>query len=371
MKKKDILEFIILVSLTLIISFIMLLLYFFIPIKNESYTKSNYDKAYELLKTLTLEEKISQTLLVSYFDNDVLNIQNDYQFGGFIFYEKDFKNKTKEDVIKMINDLQNVSKIKLLTAIDEEGGKVSRLSSNKNIVATPFKSSRELYQEGGFDLIKEDVIKKSSLLKELGLNLNLAPVVDVSQNPNDYIYSRTLGEDTTITSIYAQTVIEASKNTGVSYTLKHFPGYSNNIDTHHDESVETKSKEDIYNTDLPPFIAGINAGCEVIMVSHNIVSSIDPDNPASLSLNIHNILRDELNYEGIIITDDLNMKSVKNIPNLEVKAINAGNDILITPNYKQSFDNILNGINNKEIDIKKLDEIVLRILKWKYTKNLL
>ena len=121
--------------------------------------KDYYEEAYELLNTLTLEEKIGQTLLVRFNDN-AINTQTEYQFGGFTFYAKDFKNKTKEDVINMINEVQKVSKIPILTAIDEEGGNVSRISNNPNLVNEPFKSPQELYKEGGFDAIEKDVINK-------------------------------------------------------------------------------------------------------------------------------------------------------------------------------------------------------------------
>ncbi len=328
-----------------------------------------YLDSFNKLQTLSLEEKISQLLLVHY-TNDSLQIQEQYQFGGFIFFEKDFKNKTKKEVKNMIQELQKISKIPILTTIDEEGGKVSRISSNPNLVAEPFKSSQELYNLGGFSLIQKDVINKSQILSELGLNLNLAPVVDVSTNPNDYIYSRTLGLDTTLTSIYAQTVIEASKNTNVSYTLKHFPGYGSNLDTHKGTSIDSKSYEDILKYDIPPFEAGIKAGAEAIMNSHNIVQNID-STPSSLSKKMHELLRNDLHFTGIIITDDLNMGALKNIENIETKALLAGNNILITSNYKNSFNNIKNGINSGLITEAEINKLVFRVIAWKYYKNLL
>ena len=122
-----------------------------------------YHQAFAKLMEMSQDEVIAQLLLIHY--NDSLEIQKIYQFGGFIFYEKDFKDKSKDEVIKMISDLQNSSKIPLLTAIDEEGGSVSRISSNKNLVATPFLSSQELYNLGGFQAIYDDVINKSQILK--------------------------------------------------------------------------------------------------------------------------------------------------------------------------------------------------------------
>ncbi len=330
-----------------------------------------YYDAYQKLQEMSLSEKISQVLLVHYQSKNNVELQEKYQFGGFIFFEKDFKDKTKEEVLNMITELQNTSKIPILTAVDEEGGSVTRISHNKNLVETPFKSPQELYQEGGLAKIQEDVRYKSQILKELGLNLNLAPVVDVSTDKNDYIYKRTLGLPTEEVSKYAEAVIEASKNTGVSYTLKHFSGYGNNADTHKGSSEDYKSYEDIVKYDLPPFEAGIKKGAEAIMNSHNIVMSIDPENPASLSKKVHDILRHNLEFTGIIITDDLNMGALKNIPNKEVKALLAGNDLLITSNYEESYNNILKGINNNLITEEELNHTVFRLLAWKYYKKLI
>ena len=329
-----------------------------------------YYLAYQKLQSLSLEEKIAQTLIVHY-PSDAVNVQKKYQFGGYIFFKKDFDNKTKKDVQKMLQDLNNISNIPILTAVDEEGGKVSRISSNTNLVSEPFKSPQELYQEGGLNKIKEDVLNKSAILKELGLNLNLAPVVDVSTDPSNYIYSRTLGLGTNETSEYAKTVITASKNTGVSYTLKHFPGYGNNLDTHKTSSLDYKSYEEIMQSDIPPFKAGIDAGAEAIMNSHNTVVNIDANNPASLSKKIHDLLKNDLNYTGVIITDDLNMSALKNISNIEIKALLAGNDLLITSDYANSYKRILDGINKELLKEEELNQRVFKVLAWKYYKKLM
>lgn len=333
--------------------------------KIEGIFKDYEEMALKTLKELSLEEKIKQVLL-PHFDNKLA----DYNYGGFVFFEKDFQNKTKEEVINMLTELQKKVKIPLLTAVDEEGGTVSRISSNKNLVSTPFKSPQSLYKEGGLNKIKEDTINKSKILQELGINLNLAPVVDVSTNPQDYIYKRTLGLDTTKVCEYAQEVIKASQEEKVSYTLKHFPGYGNNIDTHKGISIDNKSYEEILKNDIPPFEAGIKAGAEAIMFSHNIVNSLDENNPASLSKAVHNLLINNLNFTGIIITDDLNMEALKDIENKETKALLAGNDLLITSKPEESYENILNSINDKVLSIEELDEKVLKILAWKYSKGL-
>lgn len=332
---------------------------------------SYYKLAYKKLKTLTLDEKIGQLLLVRYPSSNQTEILKKYKLSGYVFYEKDFKDKTESEVKLMINNLQNNSDIPLLTAVDEEGGKIIRLSSNSNLVEEPFKSPSELYTLSGFDGIKDDTIKKSRILYNLGLNLNLAPVVDVSTDSSDYMYDRTLKQDTSLTSKYAKTVIEASKDTGVSYTLKHFPGYGSNEDTHTGTSVDDRSYEDILGNDLPPFEAGIDAGAEAVLVSHNIVNSIDNANPASLSASVHNLLRNELGFTGIIIADDIAMGALGSIDDISVKAIQAGNDLIITTDYEDSFNSIKNAVENGTISEEQINKLSFRVLAWKYYKLLL
>ena len=332
--------------------------------------KKYYEKAYEKLENMTLDEKIAQILLVRYPD-DGLGVLKNNQFGGYVFYAKDFKDKTYDEVKIMMSDLQGVSKIPILTAVDEEGGRVVRVSSNPHLASIPFKSSRELYLEGGFNRIKEDTIQKSKLLYDLGINLNLAPVIDVSTNSNDYMYSRSLGENSDITSKYAKTVISASHGLGVSYTLKHFPGYGNNLDTHEDVVIDKRSYESILKNDFPPFKAGIDEGAEAVLVSHNIVSSVDLENPASLSSSIHNLLRNELKFTGIIITDDLAMGATKDIYNSTVEAILSGNDLIITTDYGDSMNSVKEAINNGILNENLIDKLAFRVIAFKYYKGLI
>ena len=330
-------------------------------LKEDGFLSSYYNKAYQKLKELSQKEKIGELFLLRYPDK--LNKVN--YVGGYVFYAKDFKNKSKSSITKMITSLQENRNIKLLTAVDEEGGTVTRLSH-----IAKFSSPQELYKEGGFSKIEEDTINKSKLLEELGLNLNLAPVVDISTNKDDYIYKRTLGEDEVLTSKYAKTVIEASKNYNVSYTLKHFPGYGNNIDTHYNSSLDTRTYEELVNKDLLPFEEGIKSGAEAILVSHNIVSALTNE-PASLSIIIHNLLRKNLNFKGIVITDDISMKAVSENNDSTLKALLAGNNLIITSNYQESYSEISKALQDNIIPEEYLDYLVLRNIAWKYSKNLI
>ncbi len=329
-----------------------------------------YEMAYAKMKTLSLDEKIGQIFLVRVPEKNQISDLEKYQFGGYLLFERDFNNKTKKEVVDMIDGFQNVSKIPLLIATDEEGGKVSRLSSNTNLVSTPFKSSSELYEEGGMEAIKKDTINKSDVLEDLGINLNLAPVVDVATDPNSYMYERTIKQNTSITSSYAKTVIEASLGSKVSYTLKHFPGYGDNADTHETSTTDNRTYATIMEDDIPPFRAGIKAGAEAVLVGHTTVPAMDTENPSSLSASTHNVLRNELGFTGIIITDDLAMGAI-NVDNAVTKAIKAGNDLLIVTDYESSIKEVMDAINDGTISESMVDKMAFRVLAWKYYKGLM
>ncbi len=333
--------------------------------------KDYYTFAEKKLETMSLDEKIGQLFLVRFPDKDAANIAKQNGFGGYVLFARDFQGKTKNEVISMIKEVQAASKIPLLIAVDEEGGSVVRVSSNKNLRDTPFLSPSELYGDGGLERIKEDTVEKSLLLANLGINLNLAPVVDVSTTPSDYMYSRSLQEDTSTTSKFAETVIKASKGGTVSYTLKHFPGYGNNPDTHTGSVTDSRTYDSILKNDIPPFRAGIEAGAEAVLVGHNTVTNIDSSNPASLSIPIHNILREDLNFTGVIITDDLSMGATKDIDKKVVKALLAGNDLLIVTDYEESIKEVKSAVENNNLSEDVINDRVTRILAWKYAKGLL
>lgn len=330
-----------------------------------------YKSAYRRLKEMSLEEKIGQVLLVRYPDNDPIAVLHEYHLGGYLFFGKDFQGKSESQVKAMIQAVQDASSIPLLTAIDEEGGIVVRASSNPYLRSSSFASPSVLYDEGGFERIRADTLEKSAFLDNLGLNLNLAPVVDVAESATDYMYERTLKQNTALTCEYARVVIQAGSETNVSYAMKHFPGYGNNADTHVGGAYDTRSYEDLLQNDIPPFTAGIEAGGEAILVSHNVVSSMDDTAPASLSPAVHRFLREELGFSGVIITDDIAMDALGDISDTGVKAMMAGNDLIITTDYAQSFASIKNAIEDGTLEEEQLDHAVFRLLAWKYAKQLI
>lgn len=333
--------------------------------------KQYYKLAYDKVSKMTLDEKIGQLIIARYPTSNAIEDLKKYNLGGYIFFKRDVDDKTEEQVQKMLSDVQKVAKIPLLTAVDEEGGSVSRIGANNKLVKEPFKSPQDLYNNGGFDNIKDDTINKSKILKNLGFNLNLAPVVDVATDENAYMYNRTIGLDVEGTSKYAKTVIDASKDTGVSYTLKHFPGYGNAGDSHQEETSIAATYEDLVANYFPPFQAGADAGADSILVNHNIYTNVDSANPASLSKTIHNYVRKDLKFTGIVMTDNLDMGAVANIDDAVVKAILAGNDMVITSDYVNSIKAIKNAVQDGDISEDTISKLAFRVIAWKYYKGIM
>lgn len=333
-----------------------------------------YKMAENKVEKMTLEEKISQMFIVRCPSSGSIDTVSNYQPGGYILFARDFENKTKQETISMIEQFQNKSKIPMIIAVDEEGGNVCRVSLNSNLVQNKFKSPQQLYAEGGFDKVYTDAVEKSKLLLSLGINLNLSPVADVSQNEEDYIYKRTFGKDANQTSKYIQTVVKAMKSQNIACSLKHFPGYGNNKDSHTDITYDNRDIQIFEESDFLPFKAGIEAGAQTILVSHNIINAIDSQKPASLSKDIHELLRKEFKFTGLIITDDLAMngaKKIANIQELAIMAVNAGNDLIITSNFKEQRMAIINAVKSNKITEEIINESVKRIIAYKYYMGLM
>ncbi len=328
----------------------------------------------QLLESMSLQEKVAQMIMVSCHEGVDIESAVNSDVGGICLYTHSFADKTEDGVISMIEGYQNISKIPLLVSTDEEGGTVNRVSLNENLRAAPFWSPSELFNEGGYELIKSDTEEKADLLLSLGINVNLAPVCDVPLDEDNYIYDRCFSLSHDETAQYVSTVVNVMKEKGIGSTLKHFPGYGGSVDTHESMSYDNRDYSAFENGDFKPFIAGINAGADCVLVSHNIVTCMDPDMPASLSQPIHEILRNELSFSGVIMTDDLVMQGVAQFTdgeNAAVLAVKAGNDMIICEDYNSAINAIVVAVNNGEIDEAQIDQSVLRVLRWKENIGLL
>ena len=196
----------------------------------KSIFKDDYKKARELVSKMTIEEKVGQLFLVQYNKNDVEYLSN-FNVGGYLMFAKDFQNHTKDSIKEEINNNQSKNKYPLIIAVDEEGGFVTRVSRFTNFRNEKFLSPREYYEQGGWSLVESTEKEKAELLKGIGVNLNLAPVADVSTNPNDFINNRAFGKGSNETSEFVKNMVKYANNNKINSCLKHFPGYGNNADT--------------------------------------------------------------------------------------------------------------------------------------------
>ena len=335
--------------------------------------KDYYKQAQDMVDEMTIEEKIGQLFLVRYEKNDTTYLNNFYP-GGYILFAKDFNNHTKEQMAKELKDLQGISKYPLILGVDEEGGYVTRVSRYPAYRSEKFKSPRDYYLEGGYDLLEQTEKEKAELLKSIGLNLNLAPVADISTNEDDFIYIRTFGEDADKTSEYVTKMVGYANSNKINSTLKHFPGYGNNTDTHTGVAIDKREYSAFEENDYKPFEAGIKANVPSILISHNIVTCLDENTPSSLSSKVIGELRNKLGFTGIIMTDDLAMDAVKEYVDngkAATMAINAGNDMIITSDFMSMKNELINSVKSKEISEDTINKAVTRVIAWKYYSGLL
>ena len=327
-----------------------------------------------LLDAMTLEELAGQMFLARCPKEHGAELAEEYHLGGYVLFGRDFRGKSREEVTATLAAYQAGAAIPLLLAVDEEGGTVNRVSANPQLAAAPFPSPRQLWEAGGAEAVRRDAREKAALLKGLGIQVNLAPVCDVAQSPESYIYPRALGLDALDTAEYVAAVVEESQGAGVGSVLKHFPGYGGNGDTHTGTAVDERPLEDFRARDFLPFQAGIQAGCGGVLVSHNIMAAVDGDYPASLSPRVHSLLREELGVQGVILTDDLEMAAVSDAFGVEeaaVLAVLAGNDMLCTTDFIPQLRAVVEAAEAGRIPLQRLRESAERVLRWKQALGLL
>ena len=340
---------------------------------NELFSKE-YESAQVKLDNMSLEEKVGQLFLVRYDKNMALSWINDYYVGGYILFAKDFDNHTKESIKEELSSLNKNSKIPMVFAVDEEGGYVTRVSRYKAFRDEKFPSPRDVYDSLGEEGLESIEKEKGELLLSLGINLNLAPVADVSVDSNDFINIRTFNRDAKETANLIGLMVDYANEVGISSSLKHFPGYGNNVDTHTGVAIDERSYDNFLNNDYLPFEEGIKRKVPSILVSHNIIKCIDSEYPATLSkMIVTGELRNKLNFSGIIITDDLSMGAVSSYVDdnsAAVLAINAGNDLIITSDFVNMYNSVITAVKSGKIKMETIDTAVRRILAWKSFYNM-
>lgn len=348
----------------------------------------------DLLSDMSLEEKVGQMFFVRCPELDALEKIGQYHLGGYLLFTRDFKDAagewlTAEAFMDKLEAYQEASDIPLFTGVDEEGGTVARASRNPNLFPEKCKSPQELFAENKWTAIGDDATYKNRDLLSYGINVNFAPVADVSTDPADFIYDRAFGQDAKATADYVEWVVSEAGKAAVrdiqdgtldgpvykiGCVLKHFPGYGNNADTHTGVAIDERPYEQFVAEDFLPFQAGIRAGAGSVLVSHNVVNCMDENFPASLSPEVHRILREELNFDGVILTDDLAMDAVEAYAqdgSVAVLAILAGNDMVVTTDFEKQIPLVIDAVNTGLISEDLIDQAVGRVLGWKYDLGLL
>ena len=341
--------------------------------------KTPDERINDIIAGMSIEEKVGQLFFVRCPETGAAEDVETYHLGGLLLFGRDYKDAngdwlTEDNFTAALASYQDAAAIPLFIGSDEEGGTVTRASKNPNLFSAPLPSPQELYTAEGMDGLLSTTRTYNEQLKALGINVNFAPVCDVSTDKNDFIYARSFGKDAQTTADYIAKAVTEYEAAGVACVLKHFPGYGDNVDTHTGIAVDERSYETFETADLLPFSAGIAAGAPFVLVSHNIVNCMDASLPASLSPKVHEILRGTLGFDGLIVTDDLAMDAVKSYAqdgSVAVLALQAGNDMIVTTDYRTQIPQVIAAVERGEIDEREIDAHVYRVLHEKQALGLI
>lgn len=326
-------------------------------------------KINELLSNMTIEEKIAQMLVIYYtkdnVDENLVNILKNTKPGGFILMKDNIT--TFEKTKKFVEDLKSNSDIPLIISIDQEGGRVQRLQYFTDIKPLYIPAMLNLGNTNDEKLAYQVGEVMAEQLKTIGVNVDYSTVLDIYSNPNNTVIgNRSFGTNKEIVSKMALAVANGLEDNSIIPTYKHFPGHGDTaVDSHTALPIINKTYDELKINELIPFKEAIKNDAKIIMIGHLLLPSIS-SLPASLSKEIiTDILKRDLGYKGLVITDALNMGALtKNYSEEEIyiNAINAGCDLLLMPNGSQKAINI---IKNK-ISEERINESVKKILEFKF-----
>lgn len=341
----------------------------------------------DVLGKMSLREKVGQLFIVrpealaensnaetapatDRVDDAVISRIEEYPVGGIALFSRNIT--SAEQLPMFISDLQSSSKYPLFIAVDEEGGRVARIANSDFFNVASYKSMEDIGKSGDASKAEEVGRQIGSYLKELGFNLDFAPVADTNTNPqNIVIGDRSYGSDPALVARMVSAQLDGMHDSGIMGTLKHFPGHGDTKDDTHSGYVSIeKTWDELKECELVPFITALPKA-DMVMVSHITAVNVTSDKlPTSMSETmITGKLRNELGYDGVIITDAMAMGAVAdNYTSAEaaVTAVKAGVDIVLMPqNLNEAFNGVMNAVTDGEISMERLDESVLRILKMK------
>lgn len=356
--------------------------------EEESTTNPEEDNIEKQLSLMSLEEKVGQLFIVAFRSNlqgEALLELDDYtrqqieryKPGGIILFSQNIDNigQTK----KLIEDMKEASKIPMFIAIDEEGGIVSRLNSSEKMHATKLPGNNIIGKTGDIKLAYRVGVLIAEELSSLGFNMNFAPVADVNTNPkNPVIGARSFGAEPEMVGNMVAEMVKGMQSKGICSIIKHFPGHGDTSqDSHKGSVIINHDRNRLEEIEFVPFIKGIGAGVDGIMTAHIQVPEITGDKtPATLSNKVlTGLLRNDMNFDKLIITDALEMGAISKYwssGDAAAAAFMAGADILLMPaSIKEAFDATLDAVNNGDIPVERLDESVRRILTVKKERNIL
>lgn len=330
------------------------------------------DEIQSIMDNMDIDEKIGQMVIGGYDDiNEILPIISGNKLGGVLLYKKNIKSvtQTKMDIHTLKeSNLQN--KIPIFISVDQEGGKVNRLPSEMGT----FESALSIGDQEDISYALNAGIKIAKAIKQLGFNLNFAPVLDIySNSKNTVIADRAFGTTPDRVSTIGISMLKGFRSEKIISTAKHFPGHGDTeIDSHIGLPVVNKSIEELNDFEFKPFIEAIKNDVDMIMIAHVKLSKID-DSPSSMSYKVvTNILRKQLSFNGVIITDDMAMSAItqnNTISDAAIKAVNAGCDIILVSQGAQNSISVLNSLKsaflNGQLPAQRIDESVYRILSLK------
>lgn len=341
----------------------------------------------DVLGKMSLREKVGQLFIVrpealaensnaetapatDRVDDAVISRIEEYPVGGIALFSRNIT--SAEQLPMFISDLQNSSKYPLFIAVDEEGGRVARIANSGYFDVASYKSMEDIGKSGDASKAEEVGRQIGLYLKELGFNLDFAPVADTNTNPqNIVIGDRSYGSDPALVARMVSAQLDGMHDSGIMGTLKHFPGHGDTKDDTHSGYVSIeKTWDELKECELVPFIAAFPKA-DMVMVSHITAVNVTSDKlPTSMSETmITGKLRNELGYDGVIITDAMAMGAVADnytSADAAVTAVKAGVDIVLMPqNLDEAFNGVMNAVTDGEISMARLDESVMRILKLK------
>ena len=338
--------------------------------------EENEDKLQKNIEEMSLNEKIGQMLIVGFdgqnINENIKSLILDNHVGGVIFFSNNVE--SLEGVINLTNELKKINtsnKFPLFIAVDEEGGSVSRTPNE--FLAIPSAQYIGAFDDENINYNIGKIIADE--LKQQGYNMDFAPSLDILSNPyNTVIGDRSYGETSDIVSRLGIKTMEGIRDSSIVSVIKHFPGHGDtDVDSHYGLPLVEKSLAELKELELIPFENAIKAGADAIMISHILLTKIDSENPATMSKEvITNVLRENMEFDGVVITDDMTMGAIienYDIGEASVKSINAGADIILVchgyENELNVINSIKNAVKNNIISEERINESVYRILKLK------